>query len=117
MLMMLTYNVKSLCFSNIWLLDVQQLKRIMEEDAKKVKGFKAYNILPLETPGVANVFQSFPEVCFVVTRCTSLSRRLVLYYVLHTAHFDTVSSWILLKMASKVIIFMDQWRTLPSQLI
>lgn len=34
----------------------------MEEDAKKVKGFKAYNILPLETPGVANVFQSFPEV-------------------------------------------------------
>jgi hypothetical protein len=39
-----------------------QLKRTMEEDAKKLLGFKAYNILPLETPGVANSFQSFPEV-------------------------------------------------------
>jgi hypothetical protein len=42
--------------------DVHQLKRIMEEDAKKVKGFRAYNILPLDTPGVANVFEKFPEV-------------------------------------------------------
>nr|XP_024357146.1 callose synthase 9-like isoform X3 [Physcomitrium patens] len=39
-----------------------ELKRIMEEDAQKEKGFKAYNILPLETPGVANVFHNFPEV-------------------------------------------------------
>ncbi|KAG0624695.1 hypothetical protein M758_3G268300 [Ceratodon purpureus] len=39
-----------------------ELKRIMEEDAKKVKGFKAYNILPLDAPGVANVFEKFPEV-------------------------------------------------------
>ncbi|XP_024386368.1 callose synthase 9 isoform X2 [Physcomitrium patens] len=39
-----------------------ELKRIMEEDAQKVKGFKAYNILPLETPGVANVFHNFPEM-------------------------------------------------------
>lgn len=47
-----------------WLqvLIIIQLKRIMEEDAKKLLGFKAYNILPLETPGVANSFQSFPEV-------------------------------------------------------
>ena len=44
------------------LFDLHQLKRIMEEDAKKVKGFKAYNILPLDAPGVANVFEKFPEV-------------------------------------------------------
>ena len=43
-------------------LDFHQLKKIMEEDAKKVKGFKPYNILPVDTPGVANVFEKFPEV-------------------------------------------------------
>lgn len=43
-----------------------QEKRVMEEDAKKLKGFKAYNILPLktplETPTVLNPFDYFPEV-------------------------------------------------------
>jgi len=37
-------------------------KRVMEEDAKKIKEFKSYNILPLETPGVPNPFVFFPEV-------------------------------------------------------
>lgn len=40
----------------------------MEEDAKKLKGFKAYNILPfktpLDTPSVLNPFDYFPEVRF-----------------------------------------------------
>jgi callose synthase len=34
----------------------------MENDAKKLQEYKAYNILPLETPGVTNSFQLFPEV-------------------------------------------------------
>jgi hypothetical protein len=37
----------------------------MENDAKKLQEYKAYNILPLETPGVTNSFQLFPEVSFV----------------------------------------------------
>ncbi|XP_024363886.1 callose synthase 9 isoform X2 [Physcomitrium patens] len=39
-----------------------ELKRIMEEDANKLREYKPYNILPLETPGVTNAFSSFPEV-------------------------------------------------------
>jgi callose synthase len=38
------------------------LKAVMENDAKKLQEYKAYNILPLETPGVTNSFQLFPEV-------------------------------------------------------
>jgi callose synthase len=41
---------------------MEQEKRVMEEDAKKIKEFKSYNILPLETPGVPNPFVFFPEV-------------------------------------------------------
>jgi callose synthase len=41
-------------------------KRVMEEDARKLKGFKPYNILPLktpmDTPTVLNAFDYFPEV-------------------------------------------------------
>jgi hypothetical protein len=49
----------------IFLLVCLQLKAVMENDAKKLQEFKAYNILPLETPGVTNSFQLFPEVSFV----------------------------------------------------
>jgi len=38
------------------------LKAVMANDAKKLQEYKAYNILPLETPGVTNSFQLFPEV-------------------------------------------------------
>lgn len=47
--------------------DCMQEKRVMEEDAAKVKGFRPYNILPLETPetpAVLNPFDYFPEVSF-----------------------------------------------------
>lgn len=45
-------------------------KRVMEEDAQKLKGFKPYNILPpqrflaetVEAPGILNPFEHFPEV-------------------------------------------------------
>ncbi|KAG0567651.1 hypothetical protein KC19_7G151300 [Ceratodon purpureus] len=43
-------------------------RRVMESDAAKVKGFKSYNILPLETPetsdtpAVINPFEHFSEV-------------------------------------------------------
>lgn len=46
----------------IFWFEIMQMKRVMEEDAKKIRGFKAFNILPLETPGVANAFTNFPEV-------------------------------------------------------
>ena len=39
-----------------------QLKRVMEDDANKLRAFKPYNILPLESPGVANAFEYIPEV-------------------------------------------------------
>jgi hypothetical protein len=42
-----------------------QEKRVMEEDATKVKGFRSYNILPLETPenpAILNPFEHFSEV-------------------------------------------------------
>lgn len=46
--------------------DCLQEKRVLEEDAKKLKGFKPYNILPLKTPlgapSVLNPFDFFPEV-------------------------------------------------------
>ena len=47
-----------------------QERRVMESDAAKVKGFKSYNILPLETPetsdtpAVINPFEHFSEVKF-----------------------------------------------------
>lgn len=44
-----------------------QERKVMEEDAAKVKGFKSYNILPLETPetpAVLNPFEHFSEVRF-----------------------------------------------------
>jgi hypothetical protein len=37
-------------------------KRRLEEDAKKVKEYMTFNILPLERPGVSNAFSYFPEV-------------------------------------------------------
>lgn len=37
-------------------------KKALDADAKKIEQFKAYNILPLESTGVNNDFQSFPEV-------------------------------------------------------
>ncbi|KAG0631673.1 hypothetical protein M758_1G271400 [Ceratodon purpureus] len=37
-------------------------KRQLDADAKKIEQFKAYNILPLESAGVNNPFQHFPEV-------------------------------------------------------
>ncbi len=45
-----------------------QLKKQMENDAEKIREFKPFNILPLETPGVVNAFQMFPEVgsCLLV---------------------------------------------------
>ncbi len=49
----------------IFLLVCLQLKAVMANDAKKLQEYKAYNILPLETPGVTNSFQLFPEVSFV----------------------------------------------------
>jgi callose synthase len=44
------------------------LKKQMENDAEKIREFKPFNILPLETPGVVNAFQMFPEVgsCLLV---------------------------------------------------
>jgi hypothetical protein len=45
----------------------------MENDAKKLQEYKAYNILPLETPGVTNSFQLFPEVSSVF--CSSIFSR------------------------------------------
>lgn len=39
-------------------------KKALDADAKKIEQFKAYNILPLESTGVNNDFQSFPEVSF-----------------------------------------------------
>jgi len=48
--------------------DCLQEKRVLEEDAKKLKGFKAYNILPLKAPlgapSLLNPFDFFPEVRF-----------------------------------------------------
>jgi len=35
---------------------------VMEDDANKLRAFKPYNILPLESPGVANAFEYIPEV-------------------------------------------------------
>jgi hypothetical protein len=46
----------------------------MENDAKKLQEYKAYNILPLETPGVTNSFQLFPEVSFVLFFSSLFSR-------------------------------------------
>ncbi|CAK9232746.1 unnamed protein product [Sphagnum troendelagicum] len=40
----------------------ETLKKQMENDAEKIREFKPFNILPLETPGVVNAFQMFPEV-------------------------------------------------------
>ncbi len=42
-----------------------QEKRVMEEDAAKVKGFRSYNILPLEIPetsAIPNPYEHFSEV-------------------------------------------------------
>lgn len=43
----------------------------MEEDARKLKGFKPYNILPLktpmDTPSVLNAFDYFPEVRCIIS--------------------------------------------------
>lgn len=44
-------------------------KKALDADAKKVEQFKAYNILPLESAGVNNPFQSFPEVRFCEVSC------------------------------------------------
>ncbi len=35
---------------------------ILEEDAKKIRKRRAYNILPMEEDGVSNPFSYFPEV-------------------------------------------------------
>ncbi|KAJ7545909.1 hypothetical protein O6H91_08G015900 [Diphasiastrum complanatum] len=40
----------------------EKLKKVMESDAAKVDEFKAYNILPLEAPAVAEDIMFFPEV-------------------------------------------------------
>lgn len=84
--MMLSLQVPDTC-------DLHQLKRIMEEDAQKEKGFKAYNILPLETPGVANVFHNFPEVNIMIGNdilFTSLGSIPFLLSLQHETVFDGV---------------------------
>ncbi|CAK9227498.1 unnamed protein product [Sphagnum troendelagicum] len=43
-------------------LQLTEEKRRLEEDAKKVKEYQTFNILPLERPGVYNAFSYFPEV-------------------------------------------------------
>ncbi|KAJ7532009.1 hypothetical protein O6H91_14G068400 [Diphasiastrum complanatum] len=40
----------------------EELKKVMESDAAKVEEFKAYNILPLEAPAVADAIILFHEV-------------------------------------------------------
>lgn len=45
--------------------DVQWKDR-MEMDALKTLDFKAYNILPLETPGVADAIMLFEEVRLIL---------------------------------------------------
>jgi hypothetical protein len=39
---------------------------ILEEDAKKIRKCRAYNILPMEEDGVLNPFTYFPEVATLV---------------------------------------------------
>ena len=44
-----------------------QEKRVLEEDAAKVKRFRAFNILPLEAPetsAILNPYEHFSEVRF-----------------------------------------------------
>ncbi|KAH8936964.1 hypothetical protein BDL97_17G113200 [Sphagnum fallax] len=43
-------------------LDLASGKVILEEDAKKIRKRRAYNILPMEEDGVSNPFSYFPEV-------------------------------------------------------
>ncbi|CAM6028628.1 unnamed protein product [Sphagnum balticum] len=43
-------------------LDLASGKVILEEDAKKIRKRRAYNILPMEEDGVSNPFSYFPKV-------------------------------------------------------
>ena len=40
----------------------QDLKRVIESDAAMTEDLIAYNIIPLDAPGVTNAITSFPEV-------------------------------------------------------
>lgn len=65
------FIVEALCFEGCFTNDgLRELfcfcrqEAALDIDAKKIDQFKAYNILPLESTGVPNPFQSFAEVRF-----------------------------------------------------
>eukprot|EP00249_Psilotum_nudum_P037124 c9519_g1_i1 orf=240-944(+) len=39
----------------------EELKRVMESDAARIEEYKAYNILPLDAPGVSDIIVRLPE--------------------------------------------------------